>query len=133
MLVIGSANSSNTQSLVDLAAEAGCRRVLRINDADDIPSDLKGTIGVTAGASAPEDLVRGVIQRLAPAQGVQEVTVIDEDEYFPPPRNLRELLAAVEAAAIVTLGSRAQDREPLNDRLIDASDLLDRLSPRTAA
>ena len=133
VLVIGSANSSNTQSLVDLAAEAGCRRVLRINDADDVPPDLVGTIGVTAGASAPEELVRAVIERLAPAQGVREVNVIDEDEYFPPPRNLRELLAAVEAAAIVTLGSHATDREPLNDRSIDASDLLDRLCPRPAA
>ena len=129
VLVIGSANSSNTQSLVDLAAEAGCRRVLRINDADEIPSDLAGTIGVTAGASAPEDLVRGVLKRLAPARGVEEVTVIDEDEYFPPPRNLRDLLASVEAAAIVALGSRATDRKPLNDRSIDASYLLDRLEP----
>ena len=133
VLVIGSANSSNTQSLVDLAADAGCRRVLRINDADDIPSDLTGTIGVTAGASAPEDLVRGVIERLAPVQGVKEVTVIDEDEYFPPPRNLRDLLAAVEAAAAVTLGSSATDREPLNDRSINASDLLDRLDSSPAA
>ena len=133
VLVIGSANSSNTQSLVDLAAEAGCRRVLRINDAEDIPSDLSGTIGVTAGASAPEDLVREVIERLAPAQGVEEVTVIDEDEYFPPPRNLRDLLAAVEAAAIVALGSRATDRQPLNDRSINASDLLDRLKSGAAA
>ena len=133
VLVIGSANSSNTQSLVDLAADAGCRRVLRINDADEIPSDLTGTIGVTAGASAPEDLVRGVIERLAPVQGVREVTVIDEDEYFPPPRNLRDLLAAVEAAAVVTLGSRAANREPLNDRSINASDLLDRLDSTPAA
>ena len=69
VLVIGSANSSNTQSLVDLAAEAGARRVLRINDADDVPSDLEGTIGVTAGASAPEDLVWGVIEKLAPRSG----------------------------------------------------------------
>ena len=133
VLVIGSANSSNTQSLVDLAAEAGCRRVLRINDADDIPADLAGTIGVTAGASAPEDLVRGVIDRLAPAQGVREVAVIEEDEYFPPPRNLRDLLRAVELAAIVTLGSGTENREPLNDRLINASDLLDRLTTRPAA
>ena len=132
VLVIGSSNSSNTQSLVDLAAEAGCRRVLRINDANDIPPDLAGTIGVTAGASAPEDLVRGVIDQLAPARGVEEVTVIDEDEYFPPPRNLRDLLAAVEAAAVVTLGSRATDREPLNDRSIDASDLLERLDSSRA-
>ena len=133
VLVIGSANSSNTQSLVDLAAEAGCRRVLRINDADDIPDDLSGTIGVTAGASAPEHLVWEVIERLAPVHGTQEVTVIDEDEYFPPPRNLRDLLAAVEAAAIVSLGCRSQGRKPLNDRSIDASNLLDRLSPRQEA
>ena len=133
VLVIGSANSSNTQSLVDLAAEAGCRRVLRINDADDIPSDLEGTIGVTAGASAPEELVRGVIERLAPARGVEELTVIDEDEYFPPPRSLRQILTAVEAAAVVALGSRVQARQPLNDRSINASDLLDKLSPQPAA
>ena len=132
VLVIGSSNSSNTQSLVDLAAEAGCRRVLRIDAADDIPEDLEGTVGVTAGASAPEELVRGVIDRLAPIQGVREVTVIDEDEYFPPPRNLRDLLAAVEAAAVVSLGART-DREPLNDRSIRASDLLDRLVPNPAA
>ena len=132
VLVIGSSNSSNTQSLVDLAAEAGCRRVLRIDTADDIPEDLEGTVGVTAGASAPEELVRGVIDRLAPVRGVREVTVIDEDEYFPPPRNLRDLLAAVEAAAVVSLGSRT-DREPLNDRSIRASDLLDRLVPHPAA
>ena len=133
VLVIGSSNSSNTQSLASLAADAGCRRVLRIDDADDIPHDLTGTVGVTAGASAPEDLVRGVIERLAPARGVEEVTVIDEDEYFPPPRNLRDLLAAVEAAAIVALGSGATDREPLNDRSINASDLLDQLDPSPAA
>ena len=130
VLVIGSANSSNTQSLVDLAAEAGCRRVLRINDAGDVPDDLSGTIGVTAGASAPEHLVWEVIDRLAPVYGAREVTVIAEDEYFPPPRNLRDLLASVEAAAAVTLGSGPGGREPLNDRSLDASDLLDRLSPR---
>lgn len=133
VLVIGSANSSNTQSLVDLAAEAGCRRVLRINDAGEIPTDLAGTIGVTAGASAPEDLVRDVIERLAPAGGVEEVAAINEDEYFPPPRNLRDLLAAVEAAAVVALGSLAAQREPLNDRSLDASDLFERLDASAAA
>ena len=133
VLVIGSSNSSNTQSLVDLAAEAGCRRVLRINDASEIPGDLSGTVGVTAGASAPEDLVRGVIERLAPARGVKEVNVIDEDEYFPPPRNLRDLMTSIEAAVLVTLGAAAADREPLNDRSIDASGVLERLSPLPAA
>ena len=83
VLVIGSANSSNTLSLVDLAAEAGCRRVLRVNDASEVPDNLAGTVGVTAGASAPEDLVREVIARLSPTHGVREVRVIEEDEYFP--------------------------------------------------
>ncbi len=130
VLVIGSSNSSNTQSLVHLAAEAGCRRVLRIDDADSIPDDLSGTIGVTAGASGPEDVVRRVIKRLAPEHGVEEVTAMDEDEYFPPPRNLRDLLAAVETAALVALGSEIAEREPLNDRSISASDLLDQLTPQ---
>ena len=130
MLVIGSANSSNTLSLVDLAAEAGCRRVLRINDADEIPDNLSGTVGVTAGASAPEDLVRDVIDRLSPAQGVRDVGVIDEDEYFPPPRNLRELLTSVEVAAAATLGAGLEGRDRLDDRNIDASDVLEGLMQR---
>ena len=41
-------------------------------------------VGVTAGASAPEDLVQAVIARLAPSHGVEPVHVTDEDEYFPP-------------------------------------------------
>jgi 4-hydroxy-3-methylbut-2-enyl diphosphate reductase len=54
MVVIGSANSSNTLALERLAREIGCPRVVRINRADDLPDDLRGTVGVTAGASAPE-------------------------------------------------------------------------------
>ena len=69
--------------------------MLRINEADELPDDLSGTVGVTAGASAPEALVEEVIARLAPAEGVTEVTVTTEDEYFPPPPELRELLRAV--------------------------------------
>ena len=133
VVVIGSANSSNTISLVDLAAEAGCLRVLRVNDASELPDDLSGTVGVTAGASAPEDLVREVIDRLAPVHGVRDVKVFEEDEYFPPPRNLRDLLAAVEVAATVTLGAGPEGRAPLNDRAIDASEVLGGLRPRPAA
>ena len=133
VLVIGSANSSNTLSLVDLAAEAGCRRVLRVNDASEVPDDLSGTIGVTAGASAPEELVRGVIDRLSPVHGVQEVTVIDEDEYFPPPRDMRDLLAAVEVAAMATLGANLEGRAALDDRRIDASEILKSLQTHAGA
>ncbi len=67
--------------------------VARVNDADEIPDEILGAriVGVTAGASAPDELVEQVVERLAPADGVEVVTVTDEDEYFPPPRKLREL------------------------------------------
>ena len=48
---------------------------------------------MTAGASAPEELVDEVISALAPATGVELVRVTEEDEYFPPPRNIRDLQA----------------------------------------
>ena len=73
VVVIGSANSSNTVALEKVARAGGCPRVLRVNEADELPDDLTGTVGVTAGASAPEALVEEVIARLAPAQGVTEV------------------------------------------------------------
>ena len=66
VVVIGSANSSNTVALEKVARAGGCPRVLRINEADELPDDLSGTVGVTAGASAPEALVEEVIARLAP-------------------------------------------------------------------
>ncbi|MGH9226070.1 MAG: 4-hydroxy-3-methylbut-2-enyl diphosphate reductase [Acidimicrobiales bacterium] len=91
-LVIGSANSSNTVALEKVARAAGCPRVHRINNADEVPDDLAGLIGVTAGASAPEELVAAVIDRLNPRLGVEEVRVTDEEEYFPPPRELRDLI-----------------------------------------
>ena len=50
----------------------GCPRVVRVNDASELPDDLSGTVGVTAGASAPEALVEAVVARLAPADGVDE-------------------------------------------------------------
>ena len=126
MVVIGSANSSNTNALAELAREAGCPRVFRVNGADELPTGLNGVVGVTAGASAPEDLVRSVINHLSPTSGVEEVRVTDEDEYFPPPRNLRDLLGAIEAATLVTLGGAR--RAPLDDRTIDASDVLESLA-----
>jgi 4-hydroxy-3-methylbut-2-en-1-yl diphosphate reductase len=92
VIVIGSENSSNTVALEKTARAAGCPRVHRVNSADELPDDLAGVIGVTAGASAPEELIEAVLARLAPTGGVEEVQVTDEDEYFPPPRELRQLL-----------------------------------------
>ncbi|MGI9622970.1 MAG: 4-hydroxy-3-methylbut-2-enyl diphosphate reductase [Acidimicrobiales bacterium] len=123
VIVIGSANSSNTRALERLAGDAGCQLVYRINDAAELPTSLAGTVGVTAGASAPEDLVNAVLQRLAPSGGVETVHVTDEDEYFPPPRALRQLIAAVGRFGAVGLGVADSPAE-LDDRDMAASDVL---------
>jgi 4-hydroxy-3-methylbut-2-enyl diphosphate reductase len=124
VVVIGSANSSNTTALARLALDAGCPRVFRVNSESELPSDLSGTIGVTAGASAPEELVEAVIAKLAPTHGVEEVRITDEDEYFPPPRNLRDLLTAIDVVATVGFGGTLRDRPGVNDRQLHASDVL---------
>jgi 4-hydroxy-3-methylbut-2-en-1-yl diphosphate reductase len=124
VVVIGSENSSNTRALERLAAEAGAARVLRINGPEELPSDLRGVVGVTAGASAPEDLVEAVIAQLAPRHGVEEVRVTEEDEYFPPPRNLRDLLAGVGTLAAFALGGPASSAGPADDRNLSASAVL---------
>ncbi len=123
-VVIGSANSSNTNALAMLAGEAGCERVFRVNGPDELPRDLSGVIGVTAGASAPEDIVTAVIDYLAPVDGVEEIQITEEDEYFPPPRNLRQLLTTLDVIATLGLGGSVPSRPALNDRHIDASEVL---------
>jgi 4-hydroxy-3-methylbut-2-enyl diphosphate reductase len=130
IVVIGSDNSSNTVALETVARASGCPRVLRINDASELPGDLHGTVGVTAGASAPESLVEEVIATLAPRRGVTEVTVTTEDEYFPPPPELRELLRAI-GGTIGFLAGRpeGQRADPaLEDRSVSAADVLDMLA-----
>ncbi len=111
--MIGSENSSNTVALEKTARAAGCHRVHRVNSADEVPDDLTGVVGVTAGASAPEELIDAVLARLAPAGGVQLVQVTDEDEYFPPPRELRSLLA-----------ERGRADALIDDRNVSASEVL---------
>ena len=127
-VVIGSSNSSNTRALERLAIEAGCSRVLRVNDADELPDDLHGTVGVTAGASAPEELVDRVLQRLAPLHGVKEIHVTDEDEYFPPPRNIRDLQHALGRAIMAMSGASLTSAPELDDRSLAASTVLEALS-----
>ena len=124
IVVIGSANSSNTRALEKLAVAAGCPRVYRVNGAEELPADLAGTVGVTAGASAPEELVEAIIARLAPLHGVEHMRVTEEDEYFPPPRNIRDLQAAIGFAAAALLGGPADGSLVFDDRGLAASDVL---------
>ncbi len=116
VVVIGSVNSSNTRALEKVAHASGCARVLRVNEASELPDDLSGTVGVTAGASAPDELVDAVVARLAPSRGVEEVLVTDEDEYFPPPPELRDLLRGLAAALAVGLMAPAAGVEHRNGR-----------------
>ena len=133
VVVIGSANSSNTIALEKVARAAGCARVVRVDGPDEVPDDLSGTVAVTAGASAPEALIDAVVARLAPATPPEEVVVIDEEEYFPPPRELRDLVRAVSAALTFSLGAPVPGGAPgpqADDRLVTASAALDALQPR---
>ena len=98
-------------ALEKVARASGCPRVVRVNEAAELPDDLSGTVGVTAGASAPEALVQAVIERLAPAEGVEVVQVTNEDEYFPPPPELRELLRAL-GTTLGAAGRRSPVRAP---------------------
>src|SRR4029079_14350992 len=96
-------------------------------------SDLAGVVGVAAGGSAPEDLVRAVVERLAPTQGVEPVFVTDEDEYFPPPREVRELVPALDALVTLMLGAApaagSTGGGPFSDdRTADASLVLEALA-----
>ncbi len=124
VVVIGSANSSNTRALERRAVESGCPLVLRVNGPDEVPTDLNGVVGVTAGASAPEELVDAIIARLDPRDGVEEIRITTEEEYFPPPRELRELLSAIDVVATLTLGGSVSGRPPANDRETAASVVL---------
>lgn len=129
VIVIGSANSSNTVALEKTAKRYGAKRVYRINHPDELPTNLEGIVGVTAGASAPEDLVRSVIDRMNPLDGVEEVNVTFEDEYFPPPPELRDLLRTIsDAVSLSLVAPNGKDYPVDNDRNVKASDILERLT-----
>ncbi len=99
MVVVGSPNSSNTQRLKEVAERAGVTRAALVNRAADIDWSIFGDIqslGVTAGASAPEVLVEEVIAAFAERYDVkvETVTTAEESMFFPLPRVLRENEAA---------------------------------------
>ena len=95
VIVVGSTNSSNSVRLVEVAKEAGARAAYLVDDAGEIDEGwLAGaaTVGVTSGASVPEELVAGVLGKLAALgfEDVEEVEAVKERMSFQLPRELRK-------------------------------------------
>lgn len=94
LIVVGSANSSNSQRLREVAERAGCTRTQLVLRAGDIDWQVFGalrTLAITAGASAPEKLVEEIIDAFAQRYqvSVETVTSAEEKVFFPLPRELR--------------------------------------------
>ena len=93
VLVIGSKNSSNSNRLAELASRMGVKSQLIDGPEDINPSWLEGvqTIGITAGASAPEVLVQSVISHLKDlgASEVETLEGLEENMFFEVPKELR--------------------------------------------
>jgi 4-hydroxy-3-methylbut-2-enyl diphosphate reductase len=128
ILVVGSENSSNTQALVRVGRNAGvpAYRVDGPGDVDPAWLDGVDVVGVTAGASAPDQRVQDVIAAVDPTNGVELVRVTEEDEYFPLPPQLRRFMATLQA---LVEGSVACSRPGLegpieNDRDFSATQAL---------
>ena len=95
IIVVGSRNSSNSVRLVEVALDAGAAAAYLVDDASGAdPAWLQDveTVGVTSGASVPEDLVSGVVSWLG-EQGfgtVEEVEAVQERMFFALPHELRD-------------------------------------------
>jgi 4-hydroxy-3-methylbut-2-enyl diphosphate reductase len=98
VLVIGSTNSSNSNRLVEVAREHGAASHLIDNHLQVQDEWLKGveTVGITSGASAPEELVERLVDlfRKRGAEEVSELRTVDENVRFMLPKEIREELAA---------------------------------------
>ena len=99
VIVVGSQNSSNSKRLVEVAKGHGADAAYLVDYAEQIdPAWLGGvtTVGVTSGASVPEELVQGVLDRLAEAgfDSVEEVESVHERMAFALPKELRRDLRA---------------------------------------
>ena len=94
VLVIGAPNSSNSLRLVEVAQRLGkqARLIQRASDIEPGWLDDVGTLGLTAGASAPEELVREVVERIGEWREVEERTLVATEErmVFKLPRQLTE-------------------------------------------
>jgi 4-hydroxy-3-methylbut-2-en-1-yl diphosphate reductase len=99
IIVVGSRNSSNSVRLVEVALDAGAPAAYLVDDASAVDQawlDNAVTVGVTSGASVPEDLVTGVLDRLAESgfSEVTEVEAVPERMFFALPHELRPRPAA---------------------------------------
>jgi 4-hydroxy-3-methylbut-2-enyl diphosphate reductase len=99
MIVVGSPHSSNSQRLVEVAKRAGCKHAMLVDRASEIDWSIYGnikTLGVSAGASAPESLVEEVIDAFAERYEVkvQTTTTAEENIAFNIPKVLRNLEVA---------------------------------------
>ena len=99
LLVVGSSNSSNSQRLKEVAERAGCKLIRLVLRAEDVDWDLFSAIsslGITAGASAPEILVEEILDAFAErfSLEVETVSTADESVFFPLPRELRRTVAS---------------------------------------
>lgn len=94
VLVIGAPNSSNSLRLVEVAERCGtdAKLIQRADEIDPAWLDGIGTVGITAGASAPETLVREVISRLGELREVEERSIVTTEEtmVFKLPRELTD-------------------------------------------
>ena len=94
-LVVGSRNSSNSQRLVERAKEQGIRAYLVDDESEIDPAWFEGAraVLVTAGASAPDHLVRDLVNRLVRDYGgeVETRTLVEEDVSFDLPKSVRSL------------------------------------------
>ncbi len=129
ILVVGSESSSNTRALVRVSRELGVD-AHRIDNAAGIdPAWLEGarTVGVTAGASAPDHLVEQVIDAVRPRDGVELVNVVDEAEYFPLPPSLRQLLGVLGDLISAAFGAPATNVLD-DDRTFSATEALGALT-----
>src|SRR5437764_7106745 len=101
VLVIGSKNSSNSNRLVEVARDHGAESHLIDNEAQVREEWLAGkrTVGITSGASAPEELVQRLVEffRERGTEQVEEFEVVQEDVRFMLPKEIRKQMAAAKA------------------------------------
>ena len=91
--IIGSRNSSNSARLVEVAKKAGCKNSLLMHSEKTIPiADIKNSkiIGISSGASAPEQLVQNLIKEIKKEYlvSIEEVSVAEEKVIFKLPKEL---------------------------------------------